>query len=477
MVMRSTASRATSWTHPKTGRGPFPKESVDDPISTILRVVPGGCPGGVRLQPRRQHRATREWRTGSQRPGRAARPTSVEPGPAGSMNVLSLWGGSEEEAFKAVLADFTAKTGIAVNYEADRQTYSTTLQSRITGGNPPDIAIIPGIGFLRRFAKDGSLKKLADLGVDTSGLAANYPEGFLGAGSVDGELYAVPAKYNNKGTMWYRPDLFKANGVTTNPTTWDEYKAALDANVGKPGAMALGAKDDWNLTDWFENIYIRQAGVEAYDKLFSADGDWADPSVQTDVNTMLEVINDKYVVGGIDAAVGRAWTDAIAQVFKPEPEAAVFYEGGFVGGIATGQTNTALVIGETIDWFPFPTLGNTEDVTTFGGDVVGAFTDSAGAKAFVEYIVTPEANQVWAGTGAIVSPHKGVPTSAYPNELVVREAESLVNAAQIRYDGADLLPAGIAGEGLGALLQRAIAGDTIDWADYQTRVKAAWDAE
>ena len=74
--------------------------------------------------------------------------------------------------------------------------------------------------------------------------------------------------------------------------------------------MALGAKDDWNLTDWFENIYIRQAGVDAYDKLFSADGDWADPTVQKDVDTMLEVINDKYVVGGIDAAVGRAWTDA-----------------------------------------------------------------------------------------------------------------------------------------------------------------------
>ncbi len=402
--------------------------------------------------------------------------TSVEPGPAGSLNVLSLWGGSEEEAFRAVLDDFEAKTGFTVNYEADRQTYSTTLQSRITGGNPPDIGIIPGIGFLRRFAKDGSLKKLSDLGIDTSGLAANYPEGFLGAGSVEGELYAVPAKYNNKGTMWYRPDLFEAASVTP-PTTWDEFKAALETLKDKPAAMALGAKDDWNLTDWFENIYIRQSGVEAYDKLFSADGDWADPTVQTTVNTMLEVINEEYVVGGINAAVGRAWTDAIAQVFKPEPEAAVFYEGGFVGGIATGQTNTALVIGETIDWFPFPTFGGAEDVTTFGGDVVGAFTDSAGAKAFIEYIVTPEANQVWAGTGAIVSPHSGVPTSAYPNELVIREAESLNNADQIRYDGADLLPAGIAGEGLGALLQRAIAGDTIDWADYQTRVKAAWDAE
>jgi ABC-type glycerol-3-phosphate transport system substrate-binding protein len=263
----------------------------------------------------------------------------------------------------------------------------------------------------------------------------------------------------------------------TAPKTWDEYKAMLETTKDKPGAMALGAKDDWNLTDWFESIYIRQSGVDAYDKLFSKDGDWSDPSVQKTVDTMLEVINDKYVVGGITAAVGRAWTDAIAQVFGPTPKAGTFYEGGFVGGIATGQTNKDLVIGETIDWYPFPTLGNTEDVTTFGGDVVGALTESEGAKAFVQYLITPEANKVWASTGAIVSPHKGVGTDAYPNDLVVREAQSLQSAAKIRYDGSDLLPAGIQGEQMGQALQRAIAGEKVDWADFQTRVKAAWDAE
>ena len=393
----------------------------------------------------------------------------------GSLNVLSLWGGSEEAAFKAMLAAFTTKTGITVKYEADRQTYSTTLQSRITGGNPPDIAIIPGIGFLRRFAKDGSLKKIADLGIDPASLPANYPEGFLAAGTVDGTLYALPAKYNDKGTMWFRPDLFKTANVTA-PKTWDEFKAALTTLKDKPGAMALGAKDDWNLTDWFESIYIRQSGVEAYDKLFSKDGDWSDPSVQKTVDTMLEVINDQYVVGGIDKAVGRAWTDAIAQVFKPAPEAAVFYEGGFVGGIAMGQTNKDLKPGETIDWFPFPSFGG-PTVTTFGGDVIGALTDTPQAKAFLQYMITPEANTVWASTGAIVSPNKGVGTDKYPNDLVVREAKSLTEASAIRYDGSDLLPAGIQGEQMGALLQRAIAGQKIDWADFQSRVKAAWDAE
>ena len=194
---------------------------------------------------------------------------------------------------------------------------------------------------------------------------------------------------------------------------------------------------------------------------------------------MLEVINDKYVVGGIDAAVGRAWTDAIAQVFKPEPEAAVFYEGGFVGGIATGQTNTDLVIGETIDWFPFPTLGNTDDVTTFGGDVVGALTDSEGAKAVHAVRRHARGQRGLGGHGR----HR-VAAHGCRDRVRTRTTSSCVRlnhsqkATEIRYDGADLLPAGIAGEGLGALLQRAIVpGTTIDWADFQTRVKAAWDAE
>lgn len=396
-------------------------------------------------------------------------------GTGGSLSVLSLWGGSEEEAFKAVLDGFTAETGIAVNYESVRDDYATVLTNRIQGGNAPDIAIIPGIGFLRRFANEGSLTPVADLGIDVNSLAGLYPEGFLVAGTVGDTLYAVPAKYNSKGTMWYRPDLLEAAGVTELPTTWDDFKAALDATKDAPGAMGLGAKDDWTLTDWFENIYLQQAGVDAYDKLFSAEGDWADPSVQAAVDKMLEVLNDDYVVGGIDAALGRGFVDGIAQAFSADPEAAVYYEGGFVGGIAMGQVNEELVIGETIDWAQFPQIGS-EPTAVFGGDVVGALTDTDQAKAFVQYLITPEANTIWASTGAIVSPHSGVGTDAYPNELVVREAEQLGSVA-IRFDGSDLLPAGISGESLGALLQRALRGETIDWADFQSRVQTAWDNE
>jgi alpha-glucoside transport system substrate-binding protein len=399
---------------------------------------------------------------------------STGTGGTGTLDVLSLWGGSEEQAFKNVLADFTQKTGIQVNYEGVRTDYATVLQGRLTANNPPDIAIIPGIGFLRSFAKAGSLMKISDLGVDTSALASSYPEGFLAAGTVNDTLYAIPAKYNSKGTMWYRPDLYTAAGITVgDKPTWDDFKGYLDATKSKPGALGLGAKDDWTLTDWFENVYLQMNGTAGYDKLFSADGDWSDPTVQAAVDKMKEVLNDTYVVGGVTAALGRAWTDGIAQVFGKTPTAATYYEGGFTGGIAIGQTNTDLKIGDTINWYPFPHIG-TDDLATFGGDVLGAFTNTDASKAFVQYLVTPGANTVWASTGAIVSPNKAV--TSYPNDLVTREAQQL-NSYTIRYDGSDLLPAGISGAGLGAELQTAIQGQTVDWADFQTRVKTAWDNE
>src|SRR5207245_3665329 len=117
---------------------------------------------------------------------------------------------------------------------------------------------------------------------------------------------------------------------------------------GSAPRLGVGGKDSWTFTDWFEEIYLRQTGPDAYKKLFSADGDWTDATVATAVTTMKDVLNDKYVVGGIKGSLGVAFTDGIAQVFGTSPSADLYYEGGFVGGIATGQTNTALKVGTTI---------------------------------------------------------------------------------------------------------------------------------
>ena len=392
--------------------------------------------------------------------------------------VTSLWGGSELEAFQAVLCAYQQATGNTVRYEGVREKYAEVLQTRITGGNPPDIAVIPGIGSVRRFAKDGSLKKLTDLGIDVAAIGGVYPAGFLQAGQVDGEQYALPAKYNSKSTIWYRPDVFSEAGVEP-PEDWDGFKALVEELAGgdvKPLGLGAGGSpsSEWTLTDWFESIYIRQAGVEAYDTLFSAEGDWTDQTVKDAITEMTTVLSEDNVVGGIDGALGTDFVSGIGQVFGPEPQGAMYYEGGFVGGIATGQVNEDLVIGETIDYFDFPSFGEGNPVT-FGGDVVGALTDKAGVKEFIEFLATPEAGAVWIETGAVISPVAGV--TGYPNELTEREAAQLADASDVRYDGSDLLPS--SSPNLGALLQSALRGDAVDGllTQFQAGVKTAWENE
>jgi alpha-glucoside transport system substrate-binding protein len=403
-------------------------------------------------------------------------PTPVGTAAAGStITVMSLWGGSEQASFQKVLDAFKTKSGVIANYDSVRDNYSTILQTRISGGNPPDVAIIPGIGFLRQFARQGSLKKIADLGIDVNALKANYPPGILEIGQVDGTQYAIMVKFNSKSTMWFRPDRFKTLGVTT-PSDFAGFTKLLgDIKAKGQAPMGLGAADSWTLTDWFENIYAKQAGPEKYDQLFSGKLPWSDASVAAAVDTMKSAIKEDYVAGGITAALGRSFTDGIGQAFSANPQAVIYYEGGFVGGIATGQTNTALKIGESIDWFDFPAVGSGKTVT-IGGDVIAAFTTKPGVKEFIAYMTSADSGTVWAGTGAVISPVKSVPASAYPNDLAKREAAQVANASAVRFDGSDLLPSG-GGDNLGAALQNAIQNKTVDWAAFEAAMQVKWKAE
>jgi alpha-glucoside transport system substrate-binding protein len=396
-----------------------------------------------------------------------------------TITVTSLWGGAEGDAFQKVLDEFKAKTGNTATYQAQRTDYATVLQSKITSGSPPDVAIMPGLGFLRQFARSGGIKKISDLGIDPASLEGNYAPGILDPGKVDGQLFGIMVKFNSKSTFWYRPDKLTAAGAST-PKSWDDLKNLITTLQGKGDAtpLALGAKDSWTLTDWFEEVYLRQNGPDAYKKLFSPDGDWTDATVSKAIDTMKEVLNDKNVPGGIKGALGVAFTDGIAQVFGTSPKASLYYEGGFVGGIATGQTNKALEIGKTIDWFGFPTFGGSGDTAAeIGGDEIAALTTKPGVKEFIQFMTTADSGNTWAKTGFIISPVKSVDAGSYPNELAKKEAAQVAGASAVVYDGSDTLPAGA--PDMGAMLQKVIQGQDAGslLSSFNTGVKKAWTDE
>jgi len=398
----------------------------------------------------------------------------------GSITVTSLWGGAEETAFTAVLEAFTAATDIEATYEPNRTDYATVLRTRIQGDNPPDVAIIPGIGTLRSLAREGSLISMSDLGIDQAAIEGNYAPGILDVGVVDDELYGIMVKLNSKATIWYSPERFDEMGVAP-AEDWDGL-LALTEDIKAAGAVpwSLGAGDGWTLTDWFEIVYLKMNGPEAYDTLFSPEGDWTDPTVQAAIDKMLEVLNADNVDGGVDGATATLFVDAIAKVFSTSPSAELYYGGGFVGGIATGEDVNPELAGQegtAIDWFPFPTIdGNGAGQVTYGGDVMAALVNDSDVKAFMEYLTTAEAGQVWAEGGTIISPIVEVDTSVYPTSLIQAEAEQVTSAEAVRFDGSDLLPAG---PDLGALLQAAFAGDDTAGLleEFQAAVTTAWEEE
>jgi alpha-glucoside transport system substrate-binding protein len=374
---------------------------------------------------------------------------------AGSIEVLSLWGGSEKDAFIKVTDAFTKSTGIKVNYTTARD-FVPVIRTRLAAGNPPEVAIIPRPGVLSDLAKQGAVKDLGSMGLSKSYLTARYSPAWIKLGTVNGKIYGVAAKANSKSVMWYRPDQFKKYKLTV-PKTWAQLLSVTKTLKAKGQTpWAQGAKDSWTLTDWFENVYARTAGPAKYLSLFSGKTKFTDPTVKKAVQQMTQILNNKYLAGGVQGALGTAFVDGIGRVFGKSAKAQLYMEGGFVGGIALDQVNTALKPGKTINSFPWPTINaKYGSPLVGGGDLAAAFTDNADVRSFLKYISSPAAGRIWVSTGAIISPNKQVKASAYPNVLVRKEAAQVASAKTFLFDGSDTLPGTLADD-WGAALQNAI---------------------
>jgi ABC-type glycerol-3-phosphate transport system substrate-binding protein len=288
-------------------------------------------------------------------------------------------------------------------------------------------------------------------------------------------LYGIAVKANSKSTVWYKPSSFKEMGVAI-PKTWKDLVAITDQYVAKgKKPWAVGGGDSWTLTDWFENVYVRQAGPDKYSDLFGGKTKFTDASVIDALKTMATIVaNDKYVAGGRQGVLGTKFVDGIGRVFGKSADAEMYFEGGFVGGIALKDVNPSLKPGQDIAFFPFPTINEQFDSPLIGGgDLMVGFKDTPEVREFMKYMISKEAGETWAKTGAIVSPNKLVDKSVYPNELAKAEADQVSGATTFRFDGSDLLP-GTLGEDWGTALQGVVeAPDEIDKAMQDFEAKAA----
>jgi len=356
-----------------------------------------------------------------------------------TLNVASDWSGAEQTNFEKVLAKFSDDTGATVNYTSYGTDVATTLNTKVEGGDPPDVAVIPQPGLLQSLAADGSLIGLDEATRDE--IDANYSQDWIDLGSADGTLYGVWFKAANKSTVWYNTDVYDTAGADI-PETWEDFNDQLGviSDSGVYG-LSIGADAGWPMTDWFENVYLRTAGADLYDQLATHEIPWTDPSVAealTELGTLWA--NTTVIQPG---TAQRTFGDSVIAVFGDPPAAGTVFEGDFVAGNITSDTTA--VVGETAQFYDFPSINDSVPSVVGGGNVAVQLTENDGAAELMHYLATPEAATIWVQEGGFTSPNQNVDINAYPDDTGRAIADALIAADVFRFDMSDLAPSAFGG--------------------------------
>jgi ABC-type glycerol-3-phosphate transport system substrate-binding protein len=359
-----------------------------------------------------------------------------------TIEVAAKWTGPEQANFQKVLSAFEKQTGAKVKYAPTGENTDAFLGPRIQAHQPPDVAILPQPGLLQQYAKKGQLKVLAP--EVTGAIDANYTPYWKELGSSGGKTYGVLVKAAYKSIIWYRAKPFEDAGVQP-PADWAGLTKAAQtlSDAGTtPLELAAGSGDSWTLTDWFENVYLSQAGPDMYDKLTKHQIKWTDASVTKALQTLVEIWGKaNFIAGGSAGALQQKFDGSVTDTFGKN-KAAMVYGGDFA---AANIGTTSAKVGTDAKVFAFPKTGSTAPAV-IGGDIAVALKDSKGAMALMKYLASPDAGNVWAKPGGYISPNKNVKPDVYPDALtkqLVAQMQAAGDAA--RYDLSDQAPAAFGG--------------------------------
>ncbi|MBQ0877017.1 ABC transporter substrate-binding protein [Streptomyces sp. RT42] len=360
-----------------------------------------------------------------------------------SLEVAAVWTGAEQKNFEKVLDEFEKRTGAQVTFVPAQDPIINFLGSKVAGGAPPDVAMLPQPGAIKQAVEKGWAKPLG--AEATKELAENYTQGWQDIGKVDGKQYGVYYKAANKSLIWYNAQVFE-NAGASEPKTWDELlttaQTVYDSGVTP---FSVGGAEGWTLTDWFENVYLSQAGPEKYDQLARHEIKWTDPSVKESLTTLAEIWGKKdYVAGGASGALQTDFPASVTQTFTggDQPKAGMVYEGDFAQ-VNIGETEAK--VGTDAKVFPFPAVGDAAPVVS-GGDAAVILQDSEAAQALATWLASPDAAAIHAKLGGYLSPNKNLDASAYPNDVQRKIAEALVAAGDdFRFDMSDQAPQAFGG--------------------------------
>ncbi len=377
----------------------------------------------------------------------ASVPTASDPAATGeiggTVSVIGTWGGDEEAAFRAMVEPFEAETGITVEYTGTRD-LNAVLTTGVASGILPDLAGLPGPGQMAEFAERGALVDLGTV-LDVAEYTEQTAPAFVELGTVDGQLVGVFIKSAVKGLIWYDVEQFTGEA----PATWDDLQALSNDPAEAKWCVAVesDAASGWPGTDWIEDFVLRQSGPDVYDAWVAGEQAWTSPEIRQAFEAYGDVVENSF--GGSDYIVNTFFGEGGNPLFDEPPGCLFHHQASFITQFFQEQGGAAP---EDYDFFPFPDI-NPEFAgsLTGAGDLLGMFNETPQSRALMQYLVTPEAQQIWVDIGGALSGNREV--TEYPDEISQRSAEALVNAEIFRFDASDLMPEAMNNAFWSAILQ------------------------
>jgi alpha-glucoside transport system substrate-binding protein len=367
--------------------------------------------------------------------GACTSPPATQP-IGGFVRVLASWeeGTPEREAFRTVVAPFEQRTGYEVKYSATRD-LQRVLETGLKSGTVPDVAGLPGPGYMVDFARAGALVDLTKV-IDVGLYKRETAPAFVDLGTVDGKLAGVFIKATVKSLIWYNPEVWKFG----QPASWSDllHTAMSTADTIRPWCIGLGsdASSGWPGTDWIEDFVLRQSGPDVYDAWVAGKVKWSSQEIRRAFLAYGSVVADGAVAGGKSEAARAHFSNVGDGLFTSPPRCMLMHQGSF---ITTYLEDAVKRLGGTYDFMPFPPIdARYENALIGAGDLFALLQDSPGGRDLIRYLVTGEAQAIWVRSGGALSGNTTV--TGYPNSVARREAQLLASASVFRFDASDTMP-------------------------------------
>ncbi|MEU3253498.1 extracellular solute-binding protein [Streptomyces sp. NPDC006997] len=301
-----------------------------------------------------------------------------EPDP---VTILGPWTDAQERQFEEVLRGL----GVPFDYQGTAAQREVLL-SQVQSGDPPDIAIMPGVGELAEYADQERLKPLNGL-YD----ASEYGAPWSSADDASEDVYWVPVKADLKSIVWYR----HGNEPSGTPAPMESWCIGM----GDDGASG------WPGSDWIEDLVLQRAGPETYGEWVLGLEPWTEKPVRTAWRAWGRLLQQN--PGAAEHALltdHRSDADRDGLLFANESGCTLEHQGSFArafyGDRHAGLTDSAKLLPGG------PYRLRAHEVT---GDFAALFSDRPRARELIGKLASQEGQRAWARFGDVFSANREVP--------------------------------------------------------------------